>query len=204
MPASCSGDEVLSALRRGDHYPLDPAIPQPAPFADMDERAIYAFFRAHVRPAPHVRARRHLTSFTFLVVGASELAAAPPQIGVCSDAPDLDSDVGEWDDGAPPSDNSDERDALKLLTLPLDAAARHLHALEWLKCTLVEIAQRRDTYISLQPPPWLVPAEDAPRPDLLRLATPAEARDKKRRGVRRYLAWEREEEGQAEEETSTA
>ncbi|KAL9628238.1 MAG: hypothetical protein Q9164_007351, partial [Protoblastenia rupestris] len=146
--------------------------PSPTPFIGCTIDQIYAFFKAHLRPADDSTTLEHFTTFTFLVVDEECVQSTPWQCILCSDAPDF----GE----------ADEEVKLKTLRMPIEQAMGDLCALEQLTMTPSEALDPGGLNVGMMPPPTMVPIGQR-EPDgqrLYKVATPVEARANKRRGIR--------------------
>ena len=110
------------------------------------------------------------------------MQATPRQCILCSDAPDF----GE----------ADEEVKLKKLRIPIEQAMEGLCALEQLTMTPSEALDPVGLKISMMPLPTTVPIgqQEPDGPMLYKIATPAEARANKRRGIKMVEENDRAEE----------
>lgn len=146
---------------------------------------VYDFYKRHLRPADHSPDFPHFSAFTFAVVDEECLRSEPQQLLICSDAPDF----GEADDAI----------VLKQTHFKATMAWGASVRLEELTMTPTEAELRakdprnRDfTTLKMQPaPPKLVRADESSGDEsedeegvLHVFATPAQARAKKRAGIK--------------------
>lgn len=155
-------------------------------FADCTIDEVYDFYKRHLRPADDREAHPHFSAFTFAVVDEECLRAEPQQLIVCSDAPDF----GEADDAV----------VLKTMRIKATRAWYASIRVEELTRTPMEaemganaVNEELTVLKSAPMPPKLVCAEDqSESPDevgddeapLYVFATPAQARAKKRAGIK--------------------
>ena len=108
--------------------------------------------------------------------------ATPRQCIICSDAPDF----GE----------ADEEVKLKTLQMPIEQAMGSLCSLEQLTITPSEALDPDGLKVNVMPPPTMVPIgqQEPDGPMAYKIATPAEARANKRRGIKMVEEADRAEE----------
>lgn len=160
-------------------------LPPNCDFLNHTIDQVYEFYKCHLRPKDHSTDRPHFSAFTFAVVDEACLRSQPQQLIICSDAPHF----GEADDAI----------VLKQMRIKASVAWGASVRLEELTMTPKEAEMRANdpkkdfTVLTMKPaPPKLVPADESPSDDesedeegvLYVFATPAQARAKKRAGIK--------------------
>ncbi|KAL8728921.1 MAG: hypothetical protein Q9166_005088 [cf. Caloplaca sp. 2 TL-2023] len=140
---------------------------------------MYAFFKAHVRPADNNTINEAFTSYTFIVIDSKRIKTSLPQCTICTDAPDY-SDPS----GGP---------TLKNLRVPLLATAGILIPLGQLITTPSEaLNPLSEALCSLPSFSWKKfsngDVADGNNPGYIP-ATPSEARKHKQRAIELFLGW---------------
>ncbi|KAL8689998.1 MAG: hypothetical protein Q9218_004461 [Villophora microphyllina] len=171
----------------------------PIPFLGSTVPSVYAYFKDHLRQPEDSISHHPFTHFTFLAVDAecfrpssSDSKKSSYTILLCSDAPDF--------------HESDDSVRLKTLRLPIPAALEDLDMVEGLLMTPSEVykgvfEEVNPEVLRIQPPAWFFPKEpivDYPSEQVYRRSTPAEARFRKKQGLR-IAETSQQEEGNASE-----
>ncbi|KAL9611167.1 MAG: hypothetical protein Q9167_004189 [Letrouitia subvulpina] len=149
--------------------PSRPLEGNPTPFYHDTIEQCYEYFKKEFRPAEDSTLNGESTNFTFIVVDDSCLQSDPWEMIIACDAPDY----GEGDEEEP---------KLKYFRMPLERAASVLPALEELTMTPSESQNPDGDVLSFFPPAIMVPVEG--EKGNMRLATPKEARENRRRMMR--------------------
>ena len=152
---------------------------------------VYDFYKSHLKAADDSIGPQQFSAFTFVVVDQACLKSEPYECIICSDAPDF----GEADDAI----------VLKQVRVPVRLAWRPIQRLEELTMTSSELEcwvdyprdlERWILEMQRKPPRYVARSVGAPGPDgdeniSFGLATPAEARARKRSGIKKVesLGW---------------
>jgi hypothetical protein len=154
-------------------------------FVNQTIDQVYDFYKRHLRPADHSSNMPHFSAFTFAVVDEACLRSDPQQLLICSDAPDF--------------NETDDMIVLKQTRFKATMAWGESVRVEELTMTPTEAElrakepkNRNFTTLKMQPvPPKLVRADVSSGDEsgdeegvLYVFATPAQARAKKRAGIK--------------------
>ncbi|KAL8646811.1 MAG: hypothetical protein Q9210_005918 [Variospora velana] len=156
----------------------------PAPFLGSTVPQVYSFFKDHLRKPEDSKERHNFAHFTFLAVDAECFRPPSPSaksqdytILVCCDAPDF--------------HEGENLMRLKTLRLPLPDAVKYTYMLDSLQMTPSEVHkvvfEEPDAMISkMFPPANHIPVEPYTNDEHQRykMATPGEARLRRRHGLR--------------------
>lgn len=153
-----------------DHLEKMMGVQETSPFIGWTVEKVYDFYKAHVRPDENLTEREgHFTAFAFAVIDEECLKADPPQVILCSDAPDFDESEGEV--------------KLKQIRLPLMKALEEVAPIDDLSVTPSEVEKETEKVLTMRPPPTLMSMNDPENPDMFRAATSIEARQNKRKCI---------------------
>ncbi len=158
---------------------------QPMPFLNSTVEEVYSFFNSYLRSPSDRNGFHHFTDFTFFVVD-SECFSSPRSdytILLCSDGPDF--------------DESETETRLKIIELPVADALETAVPVELLQETPSEagVAPPQDPnldkiIVKVMPFPTFIPLEPYTNDEdqEYRIATPAEARSRKKEGLAAAMA----------------
>ena len=158
---SNNGETVIEEIKTDD----DDDGPSNMPFLNCTVEEIYEFYKENLRPKDDSTAHDPINAFTFIVVDEACFRADPKECILCSDAPDF----------------GEEEVKLKQVRLPIRKVLESLVSVEMLSMTPSELGTDAEIVVTMMPPAWTVPFGDEPR--LYKPATPAQARENKRRAL---------------------
>ena len=156
-----------------EYIDANPGKEEPRPLINSTVDKVYDFYSKHIRLPEDSTTPKPFTRFTFMVIDDECVKSDPQQCIVCCDA----AEYGDLDDEV----------TLKMMRLPIKIAVWILTPLEQLTMTPSEALNSDSDALCSMPPFTVKQLPDSPKGLLCGfiIATPAEARVFKQRGIAR-------------------